>query len=86
MRFSDTTKRQARMRQRGRCAVCGDNVDWQEEFAHHIHPDALGGPDQVDNCVIVCRPCHERVHYDGRFRTGIVAPRSYFRYKTGYYR
>ena len=87
------TKRNARTRQHARCALCGESVVWQEEFAHHLHPHALkterqpqGGPDHVDNCVILCRPCHERVHYDGRFRSGIVAPKSYFRYMSGFYR
>ncbi len=83
MRFSKTTKDAARLRQDGNCAVCGEDLDWQEEFAHHVHPNALGGPDNVDNCVILCRPCHHRVHYDGRFKTGIVAPRDYFRYWYG---
>jgi 5-methylcytosine-specific restriction endonuclease McrA len=83
MRFSESTKREARWRQNGRCAVCGENLDWQEEFAHHVHPDALDGPDHADNCAILCAPCHVRVHCDGRFRTGIVAPRSYFEYWNG---
>lgn len=83
MRFSEPTKRDARWRQHGRCAVCGEDLDWQEEFAHHVHPDALGGPDEADNCAVLCRPCHERVHNDARFRTGIVAPPSYFRYWNG---
>lgn len=83
MRFPDTIKRQARARQRDKCAVCGENLDWIEEFAHHLHPDALGGPATLDNCAMLCRDCHHRVHYDGRFRSGIVAPKSYFPYFNG---
>jgi 5-methylcytosine-specific restriction endonuclease McrA len=83
MKFRDTTKDEARFRQYGNCGLCGDNLDWQEEFAHHVHPDALGGSNDVENCVILCRPCHERAHCDGRFRSGIVAPRRYFRHWYG---
>jgi len=28
--------------------------------AHHIHPRSLGGSDDLDNGVTVCRPCHLR--------------------------
>ena len=83
MRFSESTKQAARLRQRSRCAVCGDGLDDQLEFAHHIHPNALGGPDLADNCAVLCGPCHHRVHNDGRFRSGIVAPRTYFQYWEG---
>jgi len=33
--------------------------------AHHIHPRSLGGSDDLDNGVTVCRPCHLRgLHAD----------------------
>jgi 5-methylcytosine-specific restriction endonuclease McrA len=83
MKFTAATKRKARLRQFSRCGVCGDNLDWTEEHAHHIHPDALGGPDKVDNCVILCHMCHDRVHNDGNTRSGIVAPLDYFEYING---
>ena len=83
MRFSERTKREARLRQCSKCGVCGHSLDWQEEFAHHVHPDSLRGPDNTDNCVVLCRPCHERVHSDGRYSSCIVAPKSYFRFWNG---
>ena len=59
---------------------------------HHVVPAQLGGDRSEDNCVAVCRgevpgtdnlSCHYRVHYDGRFGTGIVAPPAYFRFSHG---
>lgn len=53
MRFSPDTKIQSRMRQKGRCGVCGEKLrDYHREQAHHIYPDSFGGRDHVDNCVI----------------------------------
>lgn len=80
MKFSESTKQRSRFRQRGKCVHCNESLDWQEEFAHHLYPHALGGADCVDNCVVLCGSCHYRVHNDGRFRSGIVAPRDYFPY------
>ena len=78
MRFTEATKREARWRQHGRCGVCGINLDWEMEYAHHVLPDVFDGPNHPDNCAILCEACHERVHYDGRFGSGFVAPREYF--------
>lgn len=83
MRFSEDTKRAARWRQMGRCGICGENLDWLEEHAHHIFPNALGGPDAVDNCVILCWDCHCYAHAWSNYRSGVVAPRSLFRYLSG---
>jgi 5-methylcytosine-specific restriction endonuclease McrA len=81
--FSASTRMMARIRQRGRCAVCGDGLDNIEEFAHHLDPRSLGGAGSVDNCAIVCRDCHYIVHAHGRYRTRIVAARNYFPYLRG---
>jgi 5-methylcytosine-specific restriction endonuclease McrA len=80
MKFSQRTRDAARRRQRGRCAVCGRNLRSLWEEAHHLYPDSLGGRDEPSNCAILCDTCHTHVHYEGRFRSRIVAPRSYFRY------
>ena len=83
MKFSSSTIREARFRQKGRCADCGRDLDDLWEEAHHIHPHSLGGRDHVDNCVILCDMCHERVHYNGYYRSCIVAPKSYFEHYYG---
>lgn len=83
MRFSTSTKRHARLRQNGRCALCGEKLDNVWEEAHHIWPDSLDGRDHPDNCVILCDVCHGHVHNQSNFQSCIVAPKSYFRYFKG---
>lgn len=89
--FSSTTRFQARFRQRALCAVRGDSLDDHVEHGHHVIPNQSGSPGNVrhswlrlsDNCVMLCEACHNRVHQDGRFRDGAVAPPSYFTYSHG---
>lgn len=83
MRFSDAVKLKARWRQWDRCGVCGDPLYFSDEHAHHLKPKAAGGLNAVENCVMVCSMCHERVHNDGNYRSLIVAPKKYFRYFNG---
>lgn len=86
--FNQTVKDQARFRQGGKCACCGQRLDDVEEHAHHVVPNQSGSPGNPqhawiassDNCVILCHVCHERVHQDGRYREGAVAPASYYPY------
>lgn len=79
MRFTESTKRTAFRRQRGRCGLCGEDLNASLRMeAHHIHPGSLGGPDHPDNCVYLCGDCHQRVHWDGRYRSRVVAPRDYY--------
>lgn len=30
---------------------------------HHIKPKYLGGPDKIDNLVVLCAGCHKEMHY-----------------------
>ncbi len=39
---------------------------------HHIRPWAQGGPTNLDNTLIVCGSCHERLH-EGGFRVERLA-------------
>lgn len=89
--FSSEIKRRAFQRQRGRCAVCGDNLAEVEDRAHHVIPVQSGRRRTVggewmaseDNCVYLCHMCHDIVHEGGRFGTGAMAPPDYFRYSHG---
>ena len=38
---------------------------------------------EIDNCVIVCESCHNRVHENDRFRMGATAVPDYFLYLHG---
>ena len=89
--FEHTTKAQAFMRQWNLCGHCGGNLSNLFDHAHHVIPNQTGRvtnpKDQflrsIDNCVILCDLCHERVHQDGRYRTGAVAPAEYYPYSHG---
>jgi 5-methylcytosine-specific restriction endonuclease McrA len=89
--FRTPAQSQARFRQSGMCAQCGENLDDLEEHAHHVIPNQSGRANDpnhrwlafADNCVVLCHTCHERVHENGRYRIGAVAPPDYFRYSHG---
>ncbi len=89
--FRTPAQSQARVRQAGLCAGCGERLDDVEEHAHHVIPNQSGNPRDpthawlasAENCVVVCHTCHERVHQDGRYRAGAVAPPDYFRHSHG---
>lgn len=89
--FNSAVKQQARYRQFGLCACCGESLEDLVEHAHHVVPNQSGNPndpahswlDSVDNCVVICDMCHTRVHQDGKFKTGAVAPADYFQNSHG---
>lgn len=90
--FSDLTKELARGRQAGLCAHCGHSLRDLFENAHHVIPNQSGDPHNprhawlrtVDNCVVLCYMCHDRVHADAHFRTGAVAPPDYYPFSHGH--
>lgn len=54
-----------------RCRRCGRRpgaaAGYHRGFEyHHVTPRSDGGPDDVDNLILLCRPCHLNVHRDGR--------------------
>lgn len=61
------------------------------DHAHHVVPNQLGRPESEadawirgsDNCVVLCEPCHHRVHENGRFRFGAVASPDSYPYSHG---
>ena len=82
--FSRKTKEEALARQRDRCASCGEQLfifdDAEEEdetlgkaaHAHHMRHRKSNGANGVENCVILCKPCHYSVHEGGNYRFGTV--------------
>ncbi len=89
--FSESTKRRAFFRQWNHCAHCGRSLVNVVDHAHHVVPNQVGRPGHPgdawisgeDNCVMLCDACHTRVHQDGRFRAGAVAPPDYYPYSHG---
>lgn len=89
--FPSQTKFEARLRQKGQCACCGDPLDDVMEHAHHVIPNQSGSAKNpkhawlrsVDNCVVLCEECHWRVHHNGRYQKGAVAPPEYYEHSHG---
>lgn len=56
MAFSEKVKLQVRRKSNFRCCICemlfGGEV-------HHIIPESQGGPDTLDNAVLLCPNCHD---------------------------
>lgn len=58
--FSNTTRRKAFDRAKGLCETCGHDFaksGKRPEYDHRL-PDALGGRNDLPNCVVLCAPCH----------------------------
>lgn len=89
--FKDSVKDKARIRQQALCAQCGEDLNNLEEHAHHVIPNQSGDPGNTghdwlrsaENCVIVCDMCHWRVHENGKYQQGAVAPPSYYEHSHG---
>ena len=45
----------------GGCARCGRPPSWCE--IHHVLEWENNGPTRIDNCVMLCRPCHRLIHH-----------------------
>jgi len=63
----------------GACGGCGANM-WICQ-GHHIRPVSQGGPTNIDNMMLLCWACHQKVHHhgwrevpDGRGLYTIAAP------------
>lgn len=52
------------------CGARGGHRGDAELRAHHVVPEALGGPDERSNLVTLCVDCHDKVraHEDGNGR------------------
>jgi 5-methylcytosine-specific restriction endonuclease McrA len=44
----------------GICQICKKQVD--EICIHHIIPKRLGGTNDINNLMQLCRPCHIKIH------------------------
>ena len=84
MSFSNLTKSQARLRQRGKCAHCGESLVETEEAAHYLLRENSGGEDKEENCVMLCQGCHTTVHGNANFHTSYVSTIGHFPYANIY--
>ena len=77
--FPRSMQEEALNRQGGRCASCGlrigvvglagRSVHFHREGSegHHVIPHKMGGPIEVQNCVVLCKSCHYSAHQGGWF-------------------
>ena len=64
MSFSKDTKEIALVRSRRCCCVCHEFCGLYTNV-HHIVPEADGGPDDLENAIVLCLRCHgEAGHYN----------------------
>ena len=47
----------------GGCGGCGEHYAVCQ--AHHIRPRSQGGPTDIDNLMLLCWGCHDKVHHHG---------------------
>jgi hypothetical protein len=64
MPFNKKTKIEALVRSGRRCCFCHVFAGRSAEI-HHIIPESEGGPDTIDNAIVLCGRCHsEAGHYN----------------------
>lgn len=73
MSFPDNVRYFSMLRAENRCecrtnsCYCNKDItgrcsnDFNLE-THHIIPVEEGGVDGISNCLILCKPCHEKIH------------------------
>ena len=48
--------------QKGKCRICGQELELEEIYCHHIVPKGLGGTDEYKNLIIVHTDIHKAIH------------------------
>lgn len=48
--------------QKGKCRICGEELELDEIYCHHIIPKELGGTDEYKNLIIVHIDIHKLIH------------------------
>ena len=85
--FDRNVQTHALMRQKNKCASCGEKISalglmgrethrfGEGAHAHHVKHVKFGGKGTLDNCVILCQACHYSAHEGGNYRFGTVIGR-----------
>lgn len=48
--------------QKGKCRICGQELEIEEIYCHHIIPKEFGGTDEYKNLIIVHTDIHKLIH------------------------
>lgn len=84
--FSDNVQAQALDRQDMCCALCGEKFGENATslyYVHHIQRYADGGDSDLDNCAMLCEPCHYQAHGGGKYAEPIQIDRDAYKYLNG---
>ena len=46
----------------GKCAYCGQEIEYEDMQVDHLYPLNLGGTNDMDNLMPSCRPCNHYKH------------------------
>lgn len=60
--FDTREKRKVYERQNQKCADCGKHFEIEDMEAHHKVRWTDGGHTTIDNCVMLCKKCHDKRH------------------------
>lgn len=42
------------------CGYCGDDFEgWNSVTLEHVIPRFMGGPTNIENCILACDPCNQ---------------------------
>jgi 5-methylcytosine-specific restriction protein A len=65
--FPVSVQTAAHDRANGHCEGCGQPLGGRRGECDHIRPDGLGGPPTLENCQVLCPPCHKaKTHGEDR--------------------
>ena len=72
LRAWEVLKRYVYDRDKGRCRLCGIRCFFGGKLSeradvHHIVFQSAGGADSKENCLLLCRACHDLIHVVKRF-------------------
>lgn len=59
--FSGIVKRLAKARAGDNCELCGLPFGGMRPEYHHAREDTFGGEPILENCQVLCPPCHRRI-------------------------
>lgn len=48
--------------QKGKCRICGQELELEKIYCHHVIPKELGGTDEYKNLIIVHADIHKLIH------------------------
>lgn len=63
LEFTAATRRLAWARSKHACEICGIGLEQKRREYDHIITASDGGDNSLDNCQVLCEPCHDEKTY-----------------------